>query len=128
MRALVIEEYSIVEIDIPDERGELSHRPSISGPILEKVSGRTGNKSGAGDKPWLEAAGFRPIYRDHEVNHCPGCGGSQWLIGRSTAECAFCATAVPLQHAGFEGVSLGGIYWDCDIFRHGWHTDKFSQH
>jgi hypothetical protein len=27
---------------------------------------------------------------------CPGCGRTHWLVGRSTAECAFCATALPL--------------------------------
>jgi hypothetical protein len=31
-----------------------------------------------------------------ETNHCPGCGRSQWLVGRTTAECAFCHTALPL--------------------------------
>jgi hypothetical protein len=43
--------------------------------------------------------GFRPIYRANETNHCPGCGRSQWIIGRITAECAFCATALPLDSA-----------------------------
>lgn len=27
---------------------------------------------------------------------CPGCGRSHWHVGRATAECAFCATAMPL--------------------------------
>ena len=40
--------------------------------------------------------GYHAIYRDNEVNHCPGCGRSQWLVGRVSAECAFCATALPL--------------------------------
>lgn len=40
--------------------------------------------------------GFHAVYRDGETNHCPGCGRTHWLIGRSTAECAFCSTAVPL--------------------------------
>jgi hypothetical protein len=31
-----------------------------------------------------------------ETNHCPGCGRSQWLVGRITAECAFCHSALPL--------------------------------
>jgi hypothetical protein len=35
-------------------------------------------------------------YLAGEINHCPGCGRSQWLIGRMTAECAFCSTAIPL--------------------------------
>ncbi len=41
--------------------------------------------------------GYHVAYRDHEVNHCPGCGRSHWLIGRMMAECAFCATALPLE-------------------------------
>lgn len=40
--------------------------------------------------------GYRPLYHAQDVNHCPSCGGTHWLIGRSTAECAFCATALPL--------------------------------
>lgn len=38
-------------------------------------------------------------YRSGEVNHCPACSRSQWLIGRQTAECAFCHTALPLRDA-----------------------------
>ncbi len=41
-------------------------------------------------------AGYRVAYRPHEANHCPGCGQSHWMIGRLTAECAFCGTALPL--------------------------------
>lgn len=37
-----------------------------------------------------------PVYRPGQRNHCPGCGREHWLIGRRTAECAFCATAMPL--------------------------------
>lgn len=35
-------------------------------------------------------------YRQGATNHCPGCGRTHWLIGRMTAECAFCHTAVML--------------------------------
>ena len=45
------------------------------------------------------ALGFRILYRDGEQNHCPACGGQNWIIGRITAECSFCATALPLKHA-----------------------------
>lgn len=45
-------------------------------------------------------AGYRPVYRPKETNHCPGCGGSNWLIGRLSAECARCATAVPFVSGG----------------------------
>lgn len=43
--------------------------------------------------------GYHAVYRENEVNHCPGCGRTHWLLGRQTAECAFCATALPLQDA-----------------------------
>lgn len=34
-------------------------------------------------------------YRDDETNTCPGCGRSHWHVGRVTAECGFCGTALP---------------------------------
>jgi hypothetical protein len=40
--------------------------------------------------------GFMPLYHEDTVNHCPGCGKTHWHIGRATAECAFCETALPL--------------------------------
>lgn len=40
--------------------------------------------------------GYHAVYREQEVNHCPGCGRTHWIIGRMSAECAFCATALPL--------------------------------
>lgn len=40
--------------------------------------------------------GFMPLYHADTVNHCPGCGRTHWHIGRATAECAFCETALPL--------------------------------
>ncbi|WP_188054860.1 MULTISPECIES: hypothetical protein [unclassified Sphingosinithalassobacter] len=50
--------------------------------------------------------GYRVAYRPDEANHCPGCGGSQWIIGRMTAECAHCSTAVPLVATGTVGTGL----------------------
>lgn len=47
--------------------------------------------------PRMNEMGFRPFYYRNSVNHCPGCGQAQWYIGRVSAECAFCATALPLQ-------------------------------
>jgi hypothetical protein len=38
------------------------------------------------------------LYRPDETNRCPRCSHSNWLIGRITAECAFCSTALPLVH------------------------------
>ncbi len=47
--------------------------------------------------------GYIIVYRDNEVNHCPGCGRTHWHIGRVSAECAFCATALPLAEATSRG-------------------------
>ncbi|UZK70265.1 hypothetical protein OKW76_04245 [Sphingomonas sp. S1-29] len=47
-----------------------------------------------------------PGYRLQEINHCPGCGGSQWLVGRVTAECATCATALPIRTGQVQGDSV----------------------
>ena len=43
--------------------------------------------------------GYHAVYRAHETNHCPGCGRSHWWIGRISAECVFCGTALPLADA-----------------------------
>ena len=43
--------------------------------------------------------GYHAVYRENEVNHCPGCGRTHWYLGRMLAECAFCSTALPLQEA-----------------------------
>lgn len=43
--------------------------------------------------------GYHSSYHENETNHCPGCGRTHWLIGRLTAECAFCSTAIPLNVA-----------------------------
>jgi hypothetical protein len=40
--------------------------------------------------------GYHVLYRKDQVNYCPGCGRSQWIIGRVCAECCFCTTALPL--------------------------------
>ena len=45
------------------------------------------------------ARGYHAVYHDGEVNHCPGCGRTHWIIGRLSAECAFCSTALPLAEA-----------------------------
>lgn len=46
------------------------------------------------------------IYRQRTQNPCPGCGHSHWLVGRIMAECAFCETALPLEHSfRFTGLS-----------------------
>lgn len=41
--------------------------------------------------------GYGVLYRPGEVNHCPGCSRVCWHVGRHSAECAFCATAIDLE-------------------------------
>lgn len=54
--------------------------------------------------PKAAERGYHIMYREHETNHCPGCGHTHWHIGRMTAECAFCTTALPLESSA----SVGG--------------------
>ncbi len=53
----------------------------------------------------LPSRGHHIVYRANTSNHCPGCGRSHWYIGRVTAECGFCGTAVPLAEARSDGSS-----------------------
>ncbi|MFL6754654.1 MAG: PilZ domain-containing protein [Sphingomicrobium sp.] len=53
----------------------------------------------------LAKRGHHIVYRANSQNHCPGCGRSQWYIGRVSAECSFCATAVPLAEAQWQEAS-----------------------
>lgn len=40
--------------------------------------------------------GYQVVYHPGETNRCPGCGHCNWLIGRVTAQCGFCGTALAL--------------------------------
>ncbi len=57
----------------------------------------------------LSARGHHVVYRANESNRCPGCGRAQWFVGRITAECGFCGTAVPLADAKWSGGGQGDI-------------------
>jgi hypothetical protein len=39
--------------------------------------------------------GYNAVYRRDQTNHCPGCGRTHWYVGRISAECGFCGTALP---------------------------------
>lgn len=47
-------------------------------------------------------------YRAEGANYCPGCGQSHWIVGRISAECARCATALPLAESvhSFDSASV----------------------
>ena len=47
----------------------------------------------------LSQRGYQVLFRQNQSNHCPGCGRAQWYVGRITAECVFCQTALPLADA-----------------------------
>jgi hypothetical protein len=49
------------------------------------------------------ARGYSVAYRPGQVNFCPGCGRTHWYVGRVSAECGFCATALPLIEATTRG-------------------------
>lgn len=55
--------------------------------------------------------GYHAVYRENEVNHCPGCGHTHWYLGRMLAECAFCSTALPLQEACRQGPAPAPTFW-----------------
>jgi hypothetical protein len=56
-----------------------------------------------GVAPPLVERGYHIVYHDGEPNHCPGCGKAHWYVGRLSAECAFCGTAVPRENAALGG-------------------------
>jgi ribosomal protein L37E len=53
----------------------------------------------------LAGRGHHVVYRAEETNRCPGCGRAQWHVGRQTAECAFCGTAIALAEAKWVGAA-----------------------
>ena len=55
----------------------------------------------------LAQRGHHIVYRANSHNHCPGCGRSHWYIGRISAECGFCGTAIPLAEAKLDQLGTG---------------------
>lgn len=49
--------------------------------------------------PRSTALGLVILYRPAQKNFCPACAGTAWHVGRSTAECARCAFALPITPA-----------------------------
>lgn len=48
----------------------------------------------------LDQRGYGAAYHPGENTRCPGCHRRQWYVGRITAECAHCATALPIVSDG----------------------------
>jgi hypothetical protein len=55
------------------------------------------------------ARGCRILYRSNATTYCPGCGHAHWYVGRASAECAFCATVLPIaEQQGAREYALAG--------------------
>lgn len=54
------------------------------------------------------ARGYQVLFHVGETNRCPGCHGTNWHVGRITAECARCGTALPLAEAASMGLDPFG--------------------
>lgn len=43
-----------------------------------------------------QTRGYGVVYHAGDSNRCPSCHGRSWHVGRTTAECATCHTALPI--------------------------------
>lgn len=59
--------------------------------------------------PPAATRGYHVAYRGDGTDVCPGCGRSHFYVGRVSAECAFCGTAIPLPEAPNSGG--GARHW-----------------
>ena len=59
----------------------------------------------------LNARGLHVAYHGNETNRCPGCGRGHWYVGRVTAECAFCGTAVAIAASSASSPWTGRSRW-----------------
>ena len=60
----------------------------------------------------LSDRGYHVLFHRDEANRCAGCGNSRWLVGRVTAECVSCGTALPLgegDHARFDPLAQEAV-------------------
>jgi hypothetical protein len=48
-------------------------------------------------------------FRPGEAAACPDCGATSWHVGRRSAECASCCTALPLVGGGPLGAAAGRL-------------------
>lgn len=74
--------------------------------MLRAIEGGAGLRQAKAFPHDPSARGYQLLYRSGEVNHCPACGRAHWYVGRLSAECAFCSTAVALADTGMTGVGV----------------------
>ena len=68
----------------------MTHQPSMT-PFGQSAFAGASHHYAPGFQPH-----YMPTYHANTLNYCPGCAGTQWLIGRTMAQCARCDTALPL--------------------------------
>ncbi len=56
----------------------------------------------ASDPEAIALRGNHVVFRPGETNRCPGCSGTHWQVGRVTAECFLCGTALAIVDGGTE--------------------------
>lgn len=81
----------------------LSVVPTKTGPTADAASAGLvlTSEAPAGPRPstqpMLDLGLIGLVYQPKRDNVCPGCGGRHWLLGRVTAECPTCGTALVIQ-------------------------------
>lgn len=78
------------------------HRASLQLGPVSRGPGRCAGSPPATREPPVtdpQKRGLSVLYREGQTNYCPGCGRTHWHVGRVSAECAFCSTALPLESA-----------------------------
>jgi len=50
------------------------------------------------------AAKITPVFTQGRDNACPSCNARSWHVGRQTAECAACGTALAIVHPASFGL------------------------
>ena len=57
------------------------------------------------------ARGYHAVYRDGEINHCPSCGRTHWLIGCLSAECAVLLDRASTERSADPGPAPAVLFW-----------------
>ncbi|MBA2635417.1 MAG: hypothetical protein H0U83_01805 [Sphingomonas sp.] len=83
------------------------------------MAGSTSFKDG-GQTYRVAGRGYHAVYRENDINHCPGCGRTHWIIGRMSAECAFCTTALPLAEASMRSHNAPVVIQHKNGHQHAW--------
>src|SRR3569833_4629965 len=77
-----------------NNRGNLTTRRSLKPVMMVRRTTTMLSSTNVARKPFNTSnRGYHAVYHEGEVNHCPGCGRTHWLIGLLSAESAVCSAA-----------------------------------